>query len=38
MRKDRMRDELKSIQAVREFLEDNQGKYKLVEVTEDEDY
>lgn len=29
-------DELQSIQPVREFLEDMEGKYELVEVTEDE--
>lgn len=32
------KDELQSIQPVREFLEDMQGKFELVEVTEDEDY
>ena len=32
------KDELQSIQPVREFLEDVEGKYELVEVTEDEDY
>lgn len=32
------KSELQSIQPVREFLEDMQGKYELVEVTEDEDY
>lgn len=32
------KQELKSIQPVREFLKDAEGKYELVEVTEDEDY
>ncbi|WP_171379267.1 hypothetical protein [Enterococcus cecorum] len=31
-------DELQYIKPVKEFLDDMQGKYKLVEVTEDEDY
>lgn len=30
--------ELQSIKPVKEFLDDMQGKYKLVEVTNDEDY
>ena len=32
------KSEMQSIQPVREFLEDMEGKYELVEVTEDEDY
>lgn len=32
------KDELQSIKSVREFLEDMEGKYELVEVAEDEDY
>lgn len=31
------KDELQSIKSVREFLEDMEGKYELIEVTDDED-